>query len=528
MRPGHAQLNVRLAVPVRSGSTVDDALRAIARMVESCQSLRTKYARNPGETPVQRVECAGVLPVIEVGTARGEDQDAARDLANDLAAQPMSDDGWPLRVAIVSVAGQARQLVIAARHTAVDYFGLGPLLEALGGLVVTEPQDVRGQLAAPQPIDVVEWERGPRGRSAGARAMRRNIRTFDQMPASMVPRLPGAPDTPRYRYVRLDSPCLTHTLGRLARRHGVSETSVLYGALSVLLAHVGGLDRAHWQVCTANRLDRATASAVITLTQDTPTWIDLDDHDLAGVLERSSRALLDATLHGRFPHTELAPARAAVEERRGVALDCSYWLNSRLSGSRLVPPELTPEELGVLRDEARLAIEPGGDLTSTSTVFVYADRRDGTTTLRMLVDTAYVLPDEARGWLDALDALLLNAVRGETDTRALAAAVGLPTPPPDSEWALVDHSRIHLPTVLAVLHAAGAPVTSVRADAVADGRTVLVATATEVDEAVAVLRSARAREAIGAQRVAMLPYAVEGDAGARRVARALTAPSTAD
>ncbi len=514
MRPGHAQLNMRLVVSVRAGTTIDDALGAITRMVEACHSVRTTYVRNRGAPPLQRVHGAGALSVVEVDVVPGEDHQRAHELAEDLSARPMADADWPLRVAVVSVAGEPRQLVIAARHIAVDYFGLAPLLEALGGLVGTEAHDTRDYPPVSQPADVVAWEQSPRGQRDGARATRRNLRTFEQMPASMVPRLPAAADTPRYRYVRLESRCLTHTLGSLATRHGVSETSVLYGVLSVLVAHIGGLDRAHWQVCTANRLDRATASAVATLTQDTPTWIDVADHDFVKVLERSSRALLDATLHGRFPHADLAPDKAETEARRGVALDCSYWINSRLSGHRPTQTSLSIDELDKLRDEATLMIEAGGDLTSTSTAFVYADRLGDTTTIRMLVDTAYVPPDEARGWLGAIDTMLLHAFGGETRADVLATAAGLRAPS-DTEWALVDHSRVHLPTVVACLRAAGAPVTSVRVDAATDGPAVLIAVATKVEEAVTVLRSDRAYQMMTTQRVAMLPHTVEDGTGGR-------------
>lgn len=524
MRPGHAQLNMRLVIPMRTGVSIDDALRAITRMVVTCHSTRTTYVRQPGSEPLQRLCSAGDLAVIELDVALGDDQSSARALAEELAAQPLADDALPLRVAVVSAAGEPRQLVMAVRHIAVDYFGLPPLLEALGDLINTEARDGRDRSPVSQPADIVAWERSLRGRNAGARASRRNARTFEEMPASMVPRPPGTPEAPRYRYVRLESRCLTSTLGHLANRHGVSETSVLYGALSVVLTHVSGLDRAHWQVCTANRLDRTSASAVASLTQDIPTWVDVSDHDFVAVLERSSRALLDATLHGRFPHAGLAATRAAGEARRGVALDCSYWINSRLSGNRVVRTTLTACELGRLRDDALLVIEPGGDITSTSTAFVYADRRDDTTTLRMLVDTAYVPTNEARAWLGAVDALLLHALDGETDTRALAVTAGQSTPPPDPQWALVDHSRIHLPTVLACLLAAGAPVESVRVEdeARADAPAILIATARDLDAAVVALRGVRVGQVIGQNRGAMLPHAVDDGTGGRVVLRDAT------
>jgi hypothetical protein len=115
-----------------------------------------------------------------------------------------------------------------------------------------------------------------------------------------------------------------------------------------------------------------------------------------------------------------------------------------------------------LRAELRrtTVAEVGADPTSSSTVFTYVERYDGELVVRFLVDTAYVRPAEATAWLSALEAMLVSSVAStQVEPAALARAAGVVAPERSHEWAVVDHSPVHLPTTARLVSSAlGSPV----------------------------------------------------------------------
>ncbi len=451
LAPAHATLNIRFARGLRPGLTVADVMVALRGVLERCESLRTRF-RTDAETAYQDVADRGVVEVLLVDSPSVDGPFAER-VGDDLAAKPFSPTDLPFRAAIIMSSSVPRFVALAISHLAVDYFGAGWLLWHLRDVLHSEPgRGGRIPTAPAQPLQVSKWERSAAGREVGDRSVARHASTYTHMPASMLPRLPQVPMTPRYRYLELSSPSATSCLRHLSTRHGVTETAVLYGVLSLLLAEVSGLSRSHLQVCVSNRVDHHFGSVVAPLTQDVPTWVGVTDTNFDGLLRRSAGVLLRSATHGRFPPEQMSAEQASAERRRGVALDLSFWLNSRLETPLARTKQLSATELSALRSESTIT-EDGGDATSTSTLFVYADHIEGVLHLRILVDTAFVALDEARWWLSAVDDLLYIAAQeeAEEDLHALAAAAGIHPPERDNDWALVDHSWVHLPTTAGLL-----------------------------------------------------------------------------
>ncbi|MGY4643751.1 condensation domain-containing protein [Cellulomonas sp. URHB0016] len=455
LHPDHATLTIRFAVRLRDGATTTQVEAALRATLEACESLRT-LVRTDAEPPYQHVLAAGelVVPVVEVpGDVEAVDA-GAEVLAGELASRPFADGELPLRVCVVTSGGTPHALAVAASHVAADYFGAGWLQWHLRDVLARRfGRSYQAHAVADprQPRHLSEWENGEQGRATAERSVTRHSATYREMPQTMVPRLPHEPLAPRFRYLELTTRRGNWSLAHLGTRHGVSETAVLYGLLSLLLARVGGLSRSHLQVCVSNRADRRFASTVAPLTQDVPTWIDVAGTSFDDLLRRSAGVMLAAVKDGRFPPSEMERARVETERRRGTALDLSFWLNSRLGGAAPRASAPTPAELTHLQDESHVR-EVGGDPRSTSTLFVYADRADGVLQIRVLVDTAYVTVDEARAWLRAVDDLLCTAAADpDDDIASLAARCGLHAPPRDGTWAFVDHSWVHLPTAASCL-----------------------------------------------------------------------------
>jgi len=151
--------------------------------------------------------------------------------------------------------------------------------------------------------------------------------------------------------------------------------------------------------------------------------------------------------NGRFPPDELHEIRAGIERERGVALDLSFWINSRIVATAGEVPTPGRGELRDLRASSSVG-DDGGDQCSTSTLFVYVDRHRDALVLRILVDTAYIALDEARSWLRGTEAVLCEAAldAGLTPSE-LAERAGIPPARYGPDWAYVQRSWVHLPTV---------------------------------------------------------------------------------
>lgn len=448
--PGEAALNVRSAFRLGPGVTPADVVAALGRTIESCESLRTRY-RWDDPDGIQTVLSQGALPcpvLIADGLDRSRASALADELADELAGAPFRADDWPLRVAVLTGGSQdPGYLLLAVSHLATDFFGMDFLLWGLRAVLPSGP----GRAADPGPRqaqarEVAAWESGPEGLRAGRRAVERQVRALSRMPQSMLPRLPGEPLVPRYRYLELRSRAASLCLAHLAAVHRVSETAVFAAMWASLSSTVGGVDRSHFQLCVGNRFRGGMASVVASLTQDVPVCLDVAGTDVAGLIRQCAGAVVAATAQGRFPPGPAEEARRGVELDRGLALDLSYWLNSRL---RPEPGSAVAPDAARLRAELRRSTvaEVGADATSSSTVFVYVERYDGELVVRIMVDTAYTAPAEAAGWLSAIEAMLVSTVSSAAvEPAVLARSAGIAAPERDHEWIVVDHSPIHIPT----------------------------------------------------------------------------------
>jgi hypothetical protein len=459
LHPGEASLNLRLACRLAPGTAPAEVAAALAEAVHKCEGLRTRYSWNDPDG-TQSVCAEGELP-CPVLAADGLELPQAFALADDLADAPFRDDDLPIRVALLGDGPcDAAYLLLVVSHLASDFFGIDFLLGNLRAVLPPGPGGAPDPGPDPaQPREIAAWESSPEGLREGRRAVERQAKALARMPQSMLPRLPGEALTPRYRYLELRSSAASLCLTHLSAVHKVSETAVFAATLAALLSAAGGVDRSHLQLCVANRVRGRTATSVASLTQDVPVCVDVTGTDMAGLIRRCAGVVVASTTQGRFPPESLDQARRAVEHDRGLALDLSYWLNSRIRpGTRSAG---TPDAAR-LGDELRrtTVAEVGADLTSSSTVFTYVERDDDELVVRFLVDTAYVATAEAAGWLRAIETMLVSTVTSAAvEPVALARSAGVAAPERNHDWAVVDHSPVHLPTTSRLLSdALGVPV----------------------------------------------------------------------
>jgi hypothetical protein len=185
-------------------------------------------------------------------------------------------------------------------------------------------------------------------------------------------------------------------------------------------------------------------------TQDVPAYVDLAGAGLPDVIAQAGLAVTEAARFGQYPPAELAARRRAIELDRGVSFDLSCWLNYRTVGTRRAPG--SPVGIAGSRTLADAADRTrwrwaGGVDSSTSTYFVMADDAGDMMRLSVLVDTAVLPPDEAVGWLRALERLLCAATTTEIGTAEIGAHTDLIPASRPGEWCRTEAGWARLSSV---------------------------------------------------------------------------------
>ncbi|WP_031523095.1 condensation domain-containing protein [Streptomyces sp. NRRL F-5123] len=448
LHPQTDPLNLRFAAKLRPGLTEDEVLDALADLVRTYDTLRTRYAVTP-DGPVQRVSAAVRLRVAVHDCPAEAGETLATQVLAEAAARPFDIGAeWPVRAAIVVVDGAPRHLLLALCHLAVDHEGAEWMRHHLRALLPPQPARAPVPATPYRMLGEAERERTAAGVRGGVRAVAHHERTFAAMPQTMLPRALAEAEPPRYRYLEFHSPALALALPALAARHNSSPATVLFAGLAAVSGFVAGLPRAFLQLTVGNRARARLHGAVGMFTQDVPVAVDLTDATVADVIGRATPAVFQAARFGAYPPADLAAARRAAELRRGVAFDLSCWLNYRTSAEHTAPATGRPTAAELDRAAARTRWRwLDGTDNSTSTYFVFADSRPRRVTLTTILDTALLPAAEAVEWLRAVERVLCASLGGDVAVAAIGERTGLAPDPRGDGWFLSDAGWAHLPTV---------------------------------------------------------------------------------
>ncbi|QOC91534.1 condensation domain-containing protein [Micromonospora craniellae] len=289
-----------LAVPTRAEVTVPEAVRALGTLVARHGSLRTRFRRRDDEVH-QETAASGRLPVGVHAVPRPPDDPDGRAAAAELATRLRESrfdhvTEWPLRVALVTVDGRVRQVVVVFSHATVDFHATDVVLRDLRRLLL------HGALDRPvglQSVDLAGRERDAERRRS-ERAVAYWVRQLPGIAASLSDPV-GSGSAPRYRRGSLVSRAVHHAARLVSTRHAVSTSNVVLAATAAGLTGAGGQDSCGIVVMANNRFQPGHQDAVGTLNQIGLARLDLADRPgFAELLSRARRGALDAYRHAYY------------------------------------------------------------------------------------------------------------------------------------------------------------------------------------------------------------------------------------
>lgn len=450
--PEHINIHDVWPVPEGTGtSAVLDAIRALAARHEA---LRTTFPHTGEGAPrEQTVASRGTFTVTVLDHT--ELPEAAAAYAESLARQARTarfrlDRDFPLRITLVTRAGEPLHVAMAASHAATDAGALAVLKEEWLALLALP---AGGTLPAPTsltPLDRAAEEATPAGMrksEASLRYWERIIRTGPQAmfaePAAEGTEVP----TPR---LTLRSRRAARALAGVAARTGALPSTVLLTAWCALIAHRTGHDACVVAVPTSNRYHPRLARSVNTLSQDALLCLDTRVPTFDALLKKAWGAALDAYRNSRFDALRLWEMIGATTFERGshfardvVFNDVSTFVQDAADGP-----------------EHELSWGEGQVLPTRALTFVYAT--DPLLHLALWADPALFTRAQAEGFLTGLVRLLEAAAAADVTLPSLTGVTGVRPVRRGPEWIRADACWTSPPLVAATL------------SGVLDGRTVHV------------------------------------------------------
>ncbi|MFG1810666.1 condensation domain-containing protein [Streptomyces sp. NPDC049040] len=418
---GFATLSLRQVLPLpEPGVAPADCLAAIRRLVETHQSLRTRFAdRSGGVRQSVAGEGAHLVEVYEAGghVSDGAFAAAAERRARKLAAEPFRHSHeWPARFGLVCRGGRVRAVAVVCSHVAFDAGAAdlvgADLLRILGG-----------RPAAPgrvwQPLDQAAYERSERGRREDARAMRHWRARLAEVPDT-APRPPyDPPAAPPIQQWWLTSNALAAASVDVAARTRTSSSAVLLTVAATALSAIRGRRTVPLKLITGNRFAEPRQRLAASTAQDGLMVFERADVGLDDAVRDVYRRSTSGYMRAQYDPDSLTALTRELDAARRHPLDLTgYFNDARLSHEWDIPGG--PRA----RSERGPAFVRGYDSNDMTFCLVLAQQgRDCQVSL--LADTRRLPADRIPRLLSGLESLLCTAARGDVALSTVPGALGL-------------------------------------------------------------------------------------------------------
>ncbi|GIH48870.1 Condensation domain-containing protein [Microbispora rosea] len=479
---GDPYFNLAWTLPVTGAAGLDAVLRAVGRLVERHETLRTAFARagegagegdgeggeDGGEDTVQRVSREGRL-TVGVYEAAARPMSAAKELAAELAATGFDYAAeLPIRCAVVCQRGRPRVLALALSHLALDGWSLNMVAAEWPRLVAGEDLPEPGR----QPLDQAAFERSDS--PPGGQALWHWRTGLASAPRSMFDFPMREPEEPRFVRHGMDSPAAAVAAEALAARHGVTTSSVLTVASAALLAAVTGHRTAALQLIVSNRHHPGMEAMAGPAAQDGLCVIELGaGATFADALRHGHRRTMATYRNGHYDPALVHAAWEAEAWDRGADIDLDAFFNDvRQAGRWQGLPPVDPGDaaaLATLRARTRTFFV-GAYSKVKARIFFATGPTPSTCEFYVLVDTAFLPGDVAGRMLTGLEELLVRAVSEEVPLDRVAKVAGLDPVPRPTGWTAIGHDWVDLPATEELLRrACGTDLAAVVVEDASDG-----------------------------------------------------------
>ncbi|MEV7806801.1 condensation domain-containing protein [Microbispora sp. NPDC088329] len=455
---GDPYFNLAWTLPVTGTAGLDAVLRAVGRLIERHETLRTAFVRDgegagattgdTGDTTVQRVSREGRL-TVGVYEAAAKPMSAAKALAAELAATGFDYAAeLPIRCAVVCQRGRPRALALALSHLALDGWSLNMVAAEWPRLVAGE------DLPGPdwQPLDQAAFEQSDP--PPGGQALRHWRTGLASAPRSMFDFPVREPEEPRFVRHGMDSPAAAVAAEALAARHGVTTSSVLTVASAALLAAVTGHPTAAMQLIVSNRHHPGMEAMAGPAAQDGLCVIDLGNGTFAEALRHGHRKTMATYRNGHYDPALVLAAWEAEAWDRGADIDLDAFFNDvRQAGRWQGLPQVDPGDaaaLAALRGRTRTFFV-GAYPAVKARIFFATGPAPSSCEFYVLVDTAFLPGAVAERMLAGLEELLVRAVSEEVPLDQVAKIAGLDPVRRPAGWTAIGHDWVSLPETEALL-----------------------------------------------------------------------------
>ncbi|OCC09874.1 condensation domain-containing protein [Streptomyces sp. PTY087I2] len=437
LRDDPTHINIHDVWPVPEGTTVaavTDALRALAVRHEG---LRTTFPHPPpGAAPVEQVVAAEgtfTVTVLDHAELPGDPAEYAESVARASRAGRFAlEREFPLRITLLTVAGQPAYVALAFSHAVADGSAMAILREEFAELLADKELP---EVTSLPPVDLAAVEASPAGlrkSEASLRYWERILRTGPQeMFAEPRGRRPGTDE--EARQLTLRSRRGGRALAGAALRTGHPEATVLMAAWCALVAHRAGQDSCVTAVPSANRFHARVARSVTTTSQDALLHLDVRVETFDALVARTWGAVLNAYRHSQFDSVRLWEMIARVTAERGSHFGRDVVFNDV---SALPAPLLGTDTQD--RDNAEHELTWGPPQTLPTRLLAFTYRTAPQLHISLWAAPSVFTPEEAEGFLSGLVLLLEAAAAGNVPMEALAELTGVRPAERGPDWLRVD------------------------------------------------------------------------------------------
>jgi hypothetical protein len=293
---------LRLSAEVPAGTSVDDFLAALTRLVSRHESLRTKFRSANGRLVRQEAVEGGYIDVTRYRVRAGHTPTIEL-LQERLGDEPLDfENGFPFRAGYVAAEDVVTHGAFFVSRLIADAAGCQNLVASFLAELAAVTGDERGATAPTAPafqqLDQVAWESAADGRRAESLASdhwREQLAVIRTLPR------PAMLDNGAVRSVEMPAESILAAAHEVARASGTSSSGVLLTAFLHASAQTLALDGVGCYLQCSNRSDAQRQHSITRLKNLTVFTYSADGSDFRTAVRTVFQDSLKAYRHAQSP-----------------------------------------------------------------------------------------------------------------------------------------------------------------------------------------------------------------------------------